>query len=89
LTREINNHHILVNPVHDSRTGRKKVNLIVDKTTFEFHKEGFNLLERGSREGFTAREFHRRCDGRANTPTLILDTDGNEFGSKSWFMHLP
>jgi hypothetical protein len=37
-------------------------------------------LWRGSRDGFTAKEFHRRCDGRANTLTLILDTDGNVFG---------
>jgi hypothetical protein len=40
----------------------------------------FNLLWRGSRDGFTAEEFHRRCDGRANTLTVILDTDGNVFG---------
>jgi hypothetical protein len=46
----------------------------------EFRRKCFNLLWRGSRDGFTAREFHRRCDGRANTLTLILDTDGNVFG---------
>jgi hypothetical protein len=40
----------------------------------------FNLLWRGSRDGFTAREFHRRCDGHPNTLTLILDTDSNVFG---------
>jgi hypothetical protein len=46
----------------------------------EFRKKRFNLLWRGSSDGFTAREFHRRCDGHANTLTLILDTDGNVFG---------
>jgi hypothetical protein len=46
----------------------------------EFRKKCFNLLWRGTRDGFTAREFHRRCDGRANTLTVILDTDGNVFG---------
>jgi archaellum component FlaC len=46
----------------------------------EFRAKRCNLLWRGSRDGFTANEFHRRCDGRANTLTLILDTDGNVFG---------
>jgi outer membrane murein-binding lipoprotein Lpp len=46
----------------------------------EFRMKCFNLLWRGSRDGFTAKEFHRRCDGRTNTLTLILDTDGNVFG---------
>jgi hypothetical protein len=31
------------------------------------------------RDGFTAQEFHLRCDGCANTLTLISDTDGNVF----------
>jgi hypothetical protein len=46
----------------------------------EFRAKHFNLLWRGSRDGFTAKEFHLRCDGRANTLTLIADTDGNIFG---------
>jgi hypothetical protein len=39
-----------------------------------------NLLWRDSRDDFTAQEFHRRCDGRANILTLIADTDTNLFG---------
>jgi hypothetical protein len=46
----------------------------------EFHGKQFTLLWRGSRDGFGARDFHGRCDWRANTLTLILDTDGNVFG---------
>jgi hypothetical protein len=46
----------------------------------EFHRRRFSLLWRGSRDGFDARDFHRRCDGHANTLTLILDTEGNIFG---------
>jgi hypothetical protein len=38
------------------------------------------LLWRGSRDGFSAAEFHRRCDGHSNTLTLNLGTDGNVFG---------
>jgi hypothetical protein len=46
----------------------------------EFNANRFNLLWRGSRDGFTTQEFHLHCDGRANTLTLISDTDGNIFG---------
>jgi hypothetical protein len=35
----------------------------------------FNLLWWDSRNGFTAREFHRRCDGCTNTLILISDTE--------------
>jgi uncharacterized coiled-coil protein SlyX len=46
----------------------------------EFRGKRFVLLCRGSRDGFGVQDFHGRCDGRANTLTLILDTDGNVFG---------
>jgi archaellum component FlaC len=46
----------------------------------EFRGKCFKILWRGSRDGFTAREFHGRCDGHANTLTVILDTNGNIFG---------
>jgi hypothetical protein len=50
-------------------------------TLFEdFKKKRFTLLWRGSRNGFGARDFHRRCDGHPNTLTVILDTNGNIFG---------
>jgi hypothetical protein len=47
----------------------------------------FTLLWRGSRDGYRARDFHNRCDGHANTLTLIEDTGCNIFGgytSVSW-----
>jgi hypothetical protein len=46
----------------------------------EFRAKRWALLWRGSRDSFGAEEFHRRCDGRADTLTLIVDTDGNMFG---------
>jgi hypothetical protein len=46
----------------------------------EFQGKHFEILWRGSRDGFGASEFHRRCDGQANTLTVILDTKGNIFG---------
>jgi hypothetical protein len=46
----------------------------------EFREKSFKILWRGSRDGFGVKEFHRRCDGHANTLTVILDTKGNIFG---------
>jgi hypothetical protein len=46
----------------------------------DFKKRMFTLLWRGSRDRFTAKQFHSRCDGHPNTLTVILDTDGNIFG---------
>jgi hypothetical protein len=46
----------------------------------EFRGQRFSLLWRGSRDGFGACDFHSRCDGRGNTLTVILDTNGNIFG---------
>jgi hypothetical protein len=43
-------------------------------------RKRFSVLWRGSRDGFGASEFHDRCDGHANTLTVILDTKGNIFG---------
>jgi hypothetical protein len=46
----------------------------------EFRGKRFSLLWRGSRDGFKAQEFHRRCDGHSNTLTVILDTKRNILG---------
>jgi hypothetical protein len=46
----------------------------------EFRAKRFNLLWRGSRDGFSAAKFQRRRDDCANTLTLIRDIDGNVFG---------
>jgi hypothetical protein len=46
----------------------------------EFRAKQCTLLWRGSRDGFNHKDFHSRCDGHANTLTVILDMDGNIFG---------
>jgi archaellum component FlaC len=46
----------------------------------EFKGKTLALLWRGGRDGFKAKEFHKRCDGHANTLTVIKDTEGNVFG---------
>jgi hypothetical protein len=49
----------------------------------EFRRQRFKLLWRGSRDYFSAKEFHRRCDGRANALTLIADIEGTVFGGST------
>lgn len=46
----------------------------------QFWGNHFVLLWRGTRDGFTAHDFHTRCDGHANTIVIVLDTSGNIFG---------
>ncbi len=46
----------------------------------EFESKSFTLLWRGSRDGFRISKFHRRCDGKPNTLTLIKNILGNVFG---------
>jgi hypothetical protein len=46
----------------------------------EFRGKRFTLLWCGSRDGFGVRDFHGRCDRRAHTLLLILDTEVNIFG---------
>jgi hypothetical protein len=46
----------------------------------DFNQHEFTLLWRGSCDGFSAHDFHSRCDGHPNTLTVILDTNGNIFG---------
>ena len=47
----------------------------------------FELLYRGSRDGKMAADFHRRCDGKGNTVSVIKDRYDNVFGGfadKAW-----
>jgi hypothetical protein len=46
----------------------------------QFRWKRFSLLWRGGRDGFAASDFHRRCDGRPNTLTLIVDSKESVFG---------
>jgi hypothetical protein len=40
----------------------------------------WKLIYRGSVDGFGAADFHRKCDGVANTLTVIKSSSGNIFG---------
>ena len=45
------------------------------------------MLYRATRDGFSAEDFHKRCDNKSNTLTIIKSTNGNIFGGytdKAW-----
>jgi hypothetical protein len=46
----------------------------------DFKSTTFELLYRGSRDGFKMSDFHQRCDGRNRTLVLIKTKKGNIFG---------
>jgi hypothetical protein len=46
----------------------------------EFRGQTARLLWRASEHDFRGEAFHRYCDGRANTLTLVQDADGSVFG---------
>jgi hypothetical protein len=46
----------------------------------EFSNNKWGLLYRGSRDGYRAQSFDRKCDNHKNTLTVILDTHGHIFG---------
>ncbi|EGG19890.1 hypothetical protein DFA_06994 [Cavenderia fasciculata] len=50
-------------------------------------KQNYTLLYKGSRDGFDSPAFHRCCNGKGKTITLIKAHDGNVFGgynSQDW-----
>ena len=40
----------------------------------------YKLLFRASKDGFQAKDFHSKCDGKSNTVTLVETTTGRRFG---------
>jgi hypothetical protein len=42
--------------------------------------DGWTLLYRGTEHGFRVSHFHNKCDGKPNTVTIILTTNGFIFG---------
>ena len=40
----------------------------------------YTLLFRASRDGYSASNFHSKCDGKSNTVTLVETTTGRRFG---------
>ena len=57
-------------------------NLIERIITHNFNKsiKSFELLIRGSRDGFKSKDFHQKCDNQSFTVTLIETKEGKRFG---------
>ena len=50
-------------------------------------EQKLKLLYRATVDGFSATNFHSKCDGQSNTLTIIKSTNGNVFGgftTKPW-----
>jgi hypothetical protein len=74
-------------PLPSRITADTPIIILLREVFADFGNRPWELLWRGSRDGFLAQDFHSRCDGHTNTATLILDTDGNVFGgfrSDAW-----
>ena len=50
------------------------------KNNFNKNIKEHKLLYQASRDGFCSEDFHKRCDGKKNTVTLIKDTNDRIFG---------
>jgi hypothetical protein len=48
--------------------------------TIKNRESSFNLLYRGSKDGFAAKNFHEKCDNKGPTVVIIENTTGNKFG---------
>lgn len=59
-------------------TYRYKKNL--EKLCNFTNKTKWEMLYRASKDGFTAKNFHQKCDGSNNTLTIIKSTEGYIFG---------
>lgn len=55
-------------------------NKLSDELTEWCRTTDFELLYRGTRDGFEASDFHRRCDDKGKTLVLIKNTSGHVFG---------
>ena len=50
------------------------------KTNLKKNIKKFTLLFRASKDGFSASNFHSKCDGKNNTVTLVETLNGKRFG---------
>ena len=57
---------------------------MVDKNSLmsliEFQSKSLSLLWRGNRDGFQVNDFHKLCDGKPNTLTVVKSISGFIFG---------
>ena len=65
-------------------TKREEISLLINRLkqdiNFVNSKIDFKLLYRGSVDGKSAHDFHRKCDGNKNTISIIKANTGAKFG---------
>jgi len=74
---------------------RKDLNEILDENRLEelmslcefSTDQKWNLIYKGSKDGFKASDFHSKCDDKSNTLVIVKSSNGNIFGGyteQSW-----
>jgi hypothetical protein len=65
--------------IHSNILTNDQFNFLFNFCRFEDSSK-FKLIYRGSKNGFSASEFHKNCDGNKETLTIILSENNNIFG---------
>ena len=74
--------------IHSNILTNDQFNFLFNFCRFEDSSK-FKLIYRGSKNGFSASEFHKYCDGNKETLTIILSENNNIFGGISFGMYIP
>ncbi len=64
----------------------KEISKLMSLSEFSINKK-WNLIYKGSKNGFKSSDFHSKCDDKPNTLVIIKSKNGNVFGGyteKSW-----
>ena len=87
LTKTISNNYNILNDYalfnfisHSDIIKFKNIIMEGIKRNFNKNIKKFNLLYQASRDGYGSEDFHRKCDGKKNTVTLILSDKYKIFG---------
>jgi hypothetical protein len=69
-----------LNSIRSSQCPKSTILQSIPSILTEFETKTWELLYRGTRDGFGTSNFHSKCDQHANTLTIILTTAGYIFG---------
>ena len=70
-----------INKINSVIIKRDEYNLIKEGIKHNFNKSirNFELLIRGSEDGFKSKDFHEKCDNQSFTVAFVETTDGKRF----------
>ncbi|KAL9651469.1 hypothetical protein ABK040_001416 [Willaertia magna] len=63
-----------------NNNNKRKYQKLLNKWIDEDKYQPWELIYQGSRDGFKAQDFHKLCDGKPHTITIIKSTSGYIFG---------